>query len=766
MSNQKLKFEDLEYIVMEGGGARGAAYLGAVRALEKKMAQRQKANPTVIGVHNIGQRKTPGLLDYYYIDNANPDNKRPVLKGIAGSSAGAINTFALALGFNSEEMEKISRYEFENFLQEKDVGKYRMVDKDGNLAIGQDKKNTVTGNKELAWDKVFKFDFDADKTEVNDNLIKRGVRNSIFTLGFKILVDGVVLNSKPLLNLIDRLLKLNVNVLLPNILPWLNGFKKYNNTFIQKLGWSKLLQLMLFKVIFRKKLKAPLLLDFDTVGNVLFDRGMFSGFAVREFFLDMLIMASTNETQFQRGFLELYGGKKIDEKTGKTISERTEDKVKALKKALDEKGAAGFEIGKRSKAKLTKLPDSNRYVELIQSLTFQQLNEITKINFGLCVSNFTTDSPIYFGYEWTPNFKVMEAVAGSMSIPPAIKPIYNSGNVVATSATDEGNVPFVKPNGEFELADYYFYEHLVKMALAELVKSDPEEERQADINVNNGLDISIFLPKLRQIATLVRIPKGLSIKEFKASYKKEINVGGKAYTIDTVLYKFFYNAVYKGMFFDGGYRNNIPYNFFYEKNLNIDTVFAIKLDGSFPPPLMDKVNKAIREYIVLDNRIDTSNLESDDPLLKQLLQALDAAKAKALLETQAIYLGEIAKEVDNMFNETNGAKQKELMAGLKKDKLAVERLLEASIAYYRKVYLTPPWAVAKPIFAFAFEGYSYGAERGQIKKVTDHNQILPLYDYGVSVYDFDMKVIRPMVSLAQAKAEEDTTNFFNNENSK
>jgi predicted acylesterase/phospholipase RssA len=142
------EFDDLQYIVMEGGGARGAAYLGAVRALEKMMGRR--ASTSCYAVTN----RKPGLLDYYVTENS---KQIPVIKGIAGSSAGAITTFALGLGFNSEEIEKILQYDFTHFLSEKDSGKYRMVKEDGTLAIGQDKKNKITGGKELSFDKAFEF---------------------------------------------------------------------------------------------------------------------------------------------------------------------------------------------------------------------------------------------------------------------------------------------------------------------------------------------------------------------------------------------------------------------------------------------------------------------------------------------------------------------------------------------------------------------------------------------------------------------------------
>jgi hypothetical protein len=64
------------------------------------------------------------------------------------------------------------------------------------------------------------------------------------------------------------------------------------------------------------------------------------------------------------------------------------------------------------------------------------------------------------------------------------------------------------------------------------------------------------------------------------------------------------------------------------------------------------------------------------------------------------------------------------------------------------------------ILATAFEGYSYGSERGQIKQISDHNNILPLYDYGVGTYDFTLSKVMPQVELAQKMAEEDTLKFF------
>ena len=66
----------------------------------------------------------------------------------------------------------------------------------------------------------------------------------------------------------------------------------------------------------------------------------------------------------------------------------------------------------------------------------------------------------------------------------------------------------------------------------------------------------------------------------------------------------------------------------------------------------------------------------------------------------------------------------------------------------------------KSILSIATEGYSFGAERGQVRSIKDNDQIIPLYSYGVGTFDFDMKKINPMAKLSQAKAEKDVNIYF------
>jgi len=77
---------------------------------------------------------------------------------------------------------------------------------------------------------------------------------------------------------------------------------------------------------------------------------------------------------------------------------------------------------------------------------------------------------------------------------------------------------------------------------------------------------------------------------------------------------------------------------------------------------------------------------------------------------------------------------------------------------------TTIWLKKKSILAIALEGYSFGAERGQVRIISDNDHILPLYSYGVGTFDFDLKKVNPMAKMAQAEAEKDVNKYFRDNN--
>ena len=94
-----LRKEQIYYLVFEGGGGKGFAYLGAIHALEEQ-----------------------GILQYHI----HPKTKKPMLesqiKGIGGASAGAITALLLSIGYSAKElgtwMEDKQQVDFDRFFDE------------------------------------------------------------------------------------------------------------------------------------------------------------------------------------------------------------------------------------------------------------------------------------------------------------------------------------------------------------------------------------------------------------------------------------------------------------------------------------------------------------------------------------------------------------------------------------------------------------------------------------------------------------------------
>ncbi|MCK6639555.1 MAG: hypothetical protein L6Q81_05670 [Bacteroidia bacterium] len=135
-------------------------------------------------------------------------------------------------------------------------------------------------------------------------------------------------------------------------------------------------------------------------------------------------------------------------------------------------------------------------------------------------------------------------------------------------------------------------------------------------------------------------------------------------------------------------------------------------------------------------------------------------KEEIIRQTELVfqqYLQALEAEVEN---ETDKKKKRELQPQLRQNKKPIKRLVKATIKTYHKKRLSPPWIQLINILNTAFDGYGYGSERGQVKQISDHNQILPLYDYGLGTFDFDMSKVQPMIKLAQLKSEMETAKYF------
>ncbi len=219
------------------------------------------------------------------------------------------------------------------------------------------------------------------------------------------------------------------------------------------------------------------------------------------------------------------------------------------------------------------------------------------------------------------------------------------------------------------------------------------------------------------------------------------------------------------MLIDGGYRNNIPYNIFRTKGDEpkrdeLKGVIAIKLDNKFPPDLLEKVYKAIKEYVELSDYIDNSNLPEDDPLLNALLTQLNKKYELVYAKVEVIFTNYLMEDIAKFTAPKEIEHLKDIHRQIKKNNKAIKKLTNTAIKDYQKNHLSPPWTEAKSMLATASEGYAYGSEKGQVQDITDHNHIIPLYDYGVGTFDFDMSIVQPQIRLAQAMAQHKVYNFF------
>lgn len=544
-----------------------------------------------------------------------------------------------------------------------------------------------------------------------------------------------------------------------------------SNKLIARLGIAKALNLFIFKILIPTKIKLPFKIKEDSLMALLSDRGMFSGFAAREFFMDVVIYAATRRTAFHRGFVKLLSETNLydlEKFFGKDVRITTTDRKNPASKLL--KYEALFLISDKERRKKSGIGEDmeiQNILNLLSNLTFKQFYQITNVNFGLTVSNFTTGLPLYFGHEWTPDFRVMEAVGASMSIPPAIRPLYNESDVVKTT---NGDIPkfvstvqeskrFVKDDGTFEVKDYHFFEYIVKKALAqEMWKSG------IYIDVNNVLDLNSFLPILKDLV-LGKISTVTGV--FEAADREKTTtllhpINGQIYIVDYALYKFFYNAAFKGLLIDGGYHNNIPYNFFREKGdpSKLDGVLAIKLDGTFPAPLMDKVYNSVKKFVDTERQMERKNLDMYVPKEEEQMNMLEKDWLKIRAEVEIIFINELAEDVFKLILEKDKKERKKLNKQVQRNNAVIERLVDESIEHYKKSMMSKPWKQAKSILSLAFEGYVYGSEMGQNKTIGDHKHIIPLYSYGIDTYDLMMDKIKPLVELSQAKAEEKIREYF------
>lgn len=745
----KVEIKELENIVLEGGGAKGAAYAGAIEGLEEAFQEYYASAACVSG---CALTDAKSILDYGEEVNG---KFVPQIKHLAGSSSGAVTTFALALGLNSDHANEITEFPLSKLLEETDAGKYRMIGSDGKSKIGSDERKTLCIDKDA---KPFTYKLGAHQ-KVNGNVIKYFARKKILSWSFSAIFAGFWEKIRPLFEMITGnatgggplvLAGLPIDpasslgYLITVIANFFNGNSANNppvstivnqgafegveqdKTFVEKLLIAKAPSL-LAKLIFKKASKGMnLKIGWDEVGNLLWDRGMFSAFAVREFIFDIIIYASLNETHFHRKFFE----------------EPERAHLKKLQMSMREG---------RLKTDFSALPETlQTKLESLGSMTFKEFFDETGISMTLCVSNFSTGEPVYFSEYWTPDFPVLEAVGASMSIPPAMKPVYNAADVLHTTMKDY--VPYqlnASDVGERsgKKGDYFDWDQYEIDVVA--IKIWLSNQFEWKIDTNTDMSVSSFMPVLR-IA--------LASYEDHQGFSDYVKVQGEAVRITYPMLAYHFNAAYKGLLMDGGYRCNIPYNVFRTEISGADCeieqidpllkkTVAIKLDNLYPREWMNAIYRPMSQLGDLNTRF----LNFEKLKRKKIGQLLKVSMPSIIASVNSKDNKDFLNSEDLKLFNTNDDKI-ECYERIATDIIALQERMSKKNGL--------PWNAKKSLLATVSEGYAYGSENGQIRFLSDHEHIIPLYTYGIDTYDFDLDKIRGLVEVSKRKSKAHVKAYF------
>lgn len=697
------KFDALAYIALEGGGGKGAVYKGAIEALEKLFYIEHKN-------HNLKYRgkfseESDSKINSSIFNYSKRDDKVKI-KGIAGASTGAINAFALCLGLNSEDINGIlEKFPFKNLLKDIDSGKYRMIGKGDSatnpcgILVGEDNFKKLGKG-----DGVKVYEFEGNKRfRVQGSFAKYLLRKGLISLVVKSVISGAIESLDQFSKMFVKSEKSSGNSDLPQknvfkqIINFMGFLKNKRFGLAAITGINNIFVFVLTK-IFHNKLHN---LSIDSIGNLLWDRGMYSGFIVREFLFNCMLYSFKKDTYCKINFVDYFIENGIN---------------------LEKINSINIDFTK-TKDDFRQCDLNKKQLNKLYSITFREFHTITNIDFVVSATNITTSQPMYFSHKWTPDFPVLEAVGMSMNLPPALKAIYNEADVIFQM---EGDIPKSVLREKSNVIDLDKYYKVLNKVLT-YIKSHFD----LDFSLNGNLSFSSYLPYLRK---LIIADDEVKEKEKKNTKPENPNVVKPS---DKELI-FCYNAAFKGLFIDSGVINNIPYNAFRITSDNqMDKILALKLDNNFPEEHMEQLLKA------LGKEATRSTIRVDD------IVAL-----KAGIREEAEYTPQWKAKVDEVFGKINSDYK-----GLNKPgyKLVKKALLAVKEERSKKF---TPWNKQVNAITGVFDALQYGADQGQIRQLSDNNNIICLYCYGIGTYDFNLNELTSLIEFANTQSKKDVLDYF------
>jgi len=373
--------EEIKYLSFSGGGGKGIVYLGVVKALEEIYAgmnrrnsarikrKMREVNPPVEGGGNdvlqpdldeilVTAKRSKPLFRI-----SHPPAMRP-LKGISGSSAGAITAFMLAMGMSATD--------FDNELKKENTLEFNTILKNF-INLFNPALLPKAEKPQNAFPKIFSPIINRYLEKVGEYFLKKSVVVSEFESFFAgpdddhKVVDENSRGSIPFSNF-DK-------PVMSALLQIMKIFITVANTLIQGI-------ISLLNIIEKGETGAPILrrklfLDNQTeyfLYNVMFTRGLFSGLKARDYFARLM----------QEYLIDKWKGYK--NMNGNAIIHETS--LSPMK------------------------------------VTFSQFFAMTGVDLVITGVNVTRKRPMYFSVTHTPEFPVIEAVQISMNVPFVFKPIW------------------------------------------------------------------------------------------------------------------------------------------------------------------------------------------------------------------------------------------------------------------------------------------------------------------------------------------------------
>lgn len=353
--------KDVKYLAFEGGGGKGAAYLGAVAALE---------DLEVLPIDPLKNVVDKSTVPYYLKQGGNQ------VKGVSGSSAGAITALCLSIGMKAKDIatELQNPHQFMDFFdvprQKNDAGR-----------CGQRIKSVEWGN---------------------GHPFGGGVElKNAAGLGF---FGNVILNS--LRNLFSSALR--KDPVAKRI-----AFNEESHACYKKPQ-------KVTNISGGSNMSYPAQDDifFDHIRQLMYSGGIFPGIGSRVFFRKILL-------RYLFGFPErvsLAFAKDLNKSLGVY-------NVTNVMTFLKENGVDENPMLKRFKATITDLWWNNLmasprdFFNELMNIDFKTLFYLTGVQLVVTGSNVTYAAPRVFSVDYTPDFPVAEAVSISMNLPVVFSPV-------------------------------------------------------------------------------------------------------------------------------------------------------------------------------------------------------------------------------------------------------------------------------------------------------------------------------------------------------